>query len=270
MRAELVDDGPHDRHGRTIVYVPGIDGGGHMLLDTADRIRERHRLVRLRYRHEDGLDRSDDGYPRLAHSVAERLRDQSLERPILLAESFGVALALQVALQTPEHVGGLFLVNGFPWFPNRIRLAIVRAGAPLVNGPVVGWFQRWVGMHVLFGRSVDQKTRDALAYSGGTPFGPGYLRRLGMVGEVDLRPELADVRAPVSVFASTRDWIVPSRRTGRLLERDIPDARLEVLRGRGHVVLPLDEEPWLERIAELCERVERAEAAGTTSGPRST
>src|SRR6185503_7188673 len=56
--------------GPPLVYVPGIDGSGELLLGTAARLERRFRLTRLRYAGDPG-----GGYADLAHSVAARIAE---------------------------------------------------------------------------------------------------------------------------------------------------------------------------------------------------
>jgi hypothetical protein len=53
------------------------------------------------------------------------------------------------------------------------------------------------------------------------------------------------------------------------MERGLADATLEILPRAGHVVLPLAEEPWVERLSALAARAEQAatSAARTSRGP---
>src|SRR6185436_9727966 len=76
--------------GPPLVYVPGIDGSGELLLGTAARLERRFRLTRLRYAGGSGGD-----YASLAASVAACIERAGAARALVLAESFGVALALE-------------------------------------------------------------------------------------------------------------------------------------------------------------------------------
>jgi hypothetical protein len=68
----------------------------------------------------------------------------------------------------------------------------------------------------------------------------------------------------VALFASDSDKIVPSVPAAREMLRGLPDATLEILPRAGHVVLPLAEEPWVDRLRAL-ER--RATSACTSRAP---
>jgi hypothetical protein len=58
----------------------------------------------------------------------------------------------------------------------------------------------------------------------------------------------------VALFASGRDRIVDAVRQAREMASVLPDAELEILEGRGHVVLPVAEIDWPARMARLAAR----------------
>jgi pimeloyl-ACP methyl ester carboxylesterase len=89
----------------------------------------------------------------------------------------------------------------------------------------------------------------------------GYPARLRMIRGLDLRSELKRVRQPVALFASERDRIVDAVRQAREMASLLPNAELEILVGRGHVVLPVREIDWPARLERLAERVQAPSSA---------
>lgn len=254
MIAEVLEDTA--RPGTTVVYVPGIDGTGELLLGTAGRLAERFRLIRLRYRVDPGAPRPGaDPYGELAASVGACLaeRERGVGPVLLLAESFGVAVALRTALERPELVAGLALVNGFARYGKRWRLAVSSVGARAVP-PALFRLGRRVFSPLLFGARRDRDALRAFRRVAGSRLDAGYRQRLVMLRRLDLSARLGEVRQPVAIFASDRDSIVDSVRAGRSMAERLPDATLEILRGGGHLVLPLSREPWVERLAALAAR----------------
>src|SRR5207237_723508 len=67
-------------------------------------------------------------YADLVALAAEPLRQAG--GGIVLAESFGGAVALRLALRHPELVRRLVLVNTFAWFPRRVFINILAAVGP--------------------------------------------------------------------------------------------------------------------------------------------
>ena len=248
MNAKLRED---RGQGLPVVYVPGIDGTGDLLLGLGPRIEREARLIRVCYDVDDP--ETPDTYEALAASIAEVVRAQGVERCLVIAESFGGAVALQLALSEPELVAGLMVVNSFAYYSRRSHLAFMLALAPFVTEWVFNLARKHFAPRKLFGRSDPQALADFQALPG-VDFDEGYLRRARMIQGVDLRSEVARVTQPVALFAGDKDQVVPSVRSLGELQRLLPDATLEVLPGGGHVVLPLVEEPWVERVFALAER----------------
>ncbi len=242
-----MDDGGD---GPVVVYVPGVDGTGELLLDTAQVLRESFRVVRLRYA-ADVLPSIGAGYRELAADVVLTLDELGIDRALLLAESFGVALALQIALDHPEHVRGLGLVNGFAHYPCRWRLALARTVMPRVPGFLFRLGRRLtIPMGMIAPRSDPLVVRGMLGRADDY-FGAAFLRRLALIREVDLRPQLEEISCPVALFASENDRVVPSVACAREMEAGLPDATLETLGHAGHVILPFNDEPWVARLLDL-------------------
>jgi len=239
--------------GPLVVYVPGIDGSGDLLLGTAARLAQRMRLVRLRYE-PDG----EDTYGALARGIGEildGLGDGPGEgRAVLLAESFGVGVALQTALERPDRVAALALVNGFARYPSRGRLGLARLLAPFAVRPLFRSFRGSFGPWALFGPRREPGVVREFREAGGVQFDGAYRRRLSMIHRLDLLPRLEEVRQPVALFAADADLIVASVRAAREMEHRLPDATLEILPRAGHLVLPLADEPWAARLEVLRER----------------
>jgi len=246
MHAEILDT---RGSGPPLVYVPGIDGSGELLLGTAERLAGAFRLTRLRY----GGD-ARGGYGELARSVGARLAELPAGRVLLLAESFGVAVALATALEQGERVAGLALVNGFAAFEKRLALAVTRGVFALAPE---AWIQRaraGFAQRGLFAPRRDEAALRALVALDGRWFGAPYRARLELIRGLDLRPRLPAIRCPVALYAADHDRVVDAVRAARAMAAALPDAELEILRDAGHVVLPLADEPWVERLQRLAAR----------------
>ena len=246
MQAEIVATAGS---GPPLVYVPGIDGSGELLLAAAGRLARSFRLTRLRY----GGDASGS-YASLAASVARCIEASGMQQALLLAESFGVAVALQTAVDHPARVAGLALVNGFAHFPDRFGLALTRGVFALAPR---AWLHaaraRFLQRGLLAPRHDEHALRGLLALSGDW-FDERYRARLALIHRLDLRPRLGEVRCPVSLFAADHDRVVASVPAAREMASALHAAELTVLARAGHLVLPLAEEPWGERLESLARR----------------
>jgi len=245
----LVESAFDGGQGPPLLYVPGIDGTGEHLLGTRARLEERFRVVALRY---VGSPASvEHGHEELARAIAAHAASLGLGRFLVLAESFGVAVALRLALEAPGQVRGLALVNGFAHYPARLSLALSRLGAPLVPRGLFRRTRPLTAWRALFAPRRDPSALRALLALEGAWFDRDYRRRLAMIARVDLRPRLGEIEVPVRIYASTHDRIVPSLRTAREMVARLPRAEVVSLPRAGHLVLPLAEEPWVERLAAL-------------------
>lgn len=253
MRAVLQGD---EGEGAALVYVPGIDGSGELLFATAARLARRFRLVRLRY--EEG---GEDGYEALAASVVECLDRAGIDQAILLAESFGGAVALQVALDAPRRIRALAIVNSFVHYRRRWRLSLARITAPLVPPFLFRIGRRLFSRHTFFGRLPEADVVEAFCSAGGVQFDRGYRTRLRMIAGLDLRPRLGEVRQPVALFASGRDRIVDSRWQASEMAESLADTSLCEVEDGGHVILPLKGLPWTEWLEEVLARADRCSMA---------
>jgi len=235
--------------GPAVVYVPGIDGTGELLLGTAARLAARFRLVCLRYQTAPGA----ADYARLAASVADCLQALGIERAVLLAESFGGGVALHTVLARPERIAGLALVNTFARFPSRLRLAATRLVAPCVPRPLFALGRRLGGVHALFGARREADAVREFRALAGAHFDRGYRLRLRLLAGLDLRARLGEITQPALVVVGTQDRVVAPA-AGRTLHAGLPRARLEIVDGGGHALLPLASLPWAEWLAGLLSR----------------
>jgi pimeloyl-ACP methyl ester carboxylesterase len=143
---------------------------------------------------------------------------------VLLAESFGGAVALMIAHQRPDLVRRLVLVNTFAYYPRRFTIDVA--------GLIGPWFPsrpspdglRWLRSLFFFAPGTPKDvqnqwwdlTTDVLMSS--------YGHRLTLVAKLDIRPLLSEVDVPTLVFAAPNDWIVPWV-SGKLLAKRLPRAR---------------------------------------------
>lgn len=242
MRATILDDAGA---GPPIVYVPGIDGTGRMTMGLEERLRERFRVVRLRY-DTDG----PDTYEALAASVLACVARAGLDDATLLAESFGGAVAVTAALRDPARVRALALVNTFCRYPHPLRLRIANLSGPLVPGALFTFARRFA-FRTMTGSLGTDAERGAFHATDARYFDRALWRRMQMIAGIDLHPRLADLRCPVHVFCGDRDKVLASTRAARAIAADVPHATVRTIPGGGHLVLPIRSLPWSDWLATL-------------------
>jgi poly(3-hydroxyoctanoate) depolymerase len=180
--------------------------------------------------------------PDLARIVEELLDALALERVDVLGYSFGGAVAQELARHAPDRVRRLVLcatgpgLGGSPPRP---------AAALMLATPARYYHPRLLALtvpHIAGGRTArepDALTSQAAARLHRPPDPLGYAYQLYAVAGWSSLPWLHRVGHPTLVVAGEDDPSVPVR-NARLLAARLPDARLHVVDGGGHLFL-LDE-----------------------------
>jgi pimeloyl-ACP methyl ester carboxylesterase len=264
--------------GPTILCVHGLAGQmRHFTYGLLDKLKSDYRLVIV--------DRPGSGYstrpPQASAAIfaqartlakfAEALR---LEQPLVVGHSLGGAIALALALNHPERVGGLALLAPLthpqdelsPVFRALfIRSALVRRimawtlATPLSirNAPTV--------LNAVFGpRPVPA---DFPTKGGGLL---GLRPRAFITASTDLIAVPEDLEAmpgrykslthPVGILFGTGDRILDPEAHGKALAAKVPGADLELIEGEGHMVPICSADRAAKFIARMAQRVAATDA----------
>jgi poly(3-hydroxyalkanoate) depolymerase len=179
----------------------------------------------------------------LARIAARLLDELGDDRVDVLGVSFGGAVAQQLAIQHPERVRRLILaattcgLGGIPGNP--LTLAIL-----LTPLRYYSWRYFELVAPYLYGRAAEDGTlirEQAMARLHRPPSLVGYYLQMAATAGWTSLPFLRRIRQPTLVMGGSDDRIVPLI-NARLLSRLIPDARLYVVKGGGHLFL-LDRAP---------------------------
>jgi 3-oxoadipate enol-lactonase len=235
--------------GPLILYVCGIEGTGRLFYKQQADLRRDHTVITyasrptLRHTLED-----------LADDIAWIIRDAGFERATLVAESFGGLPTLLAAWKYPEMVERMVLSNTFAYFPDRRKINFAVAIFSLLPYAVLRWYRTRPTRSNLFGAATDEADRRAYReHTQGVAY-PGYLARLRIIKETDLRPRLAEIRTPALILAGTDDAFLPSVAAAQELVRGLPRARLQILHGWGHMSYlsqPQQVREWLKEFATI-------------------
>jgi 3-oxoadipate enol-lactonase len=218
---------------QTLVFLPGLDGTGRLLHRQDDLFRQYDVLC------ESYPQDRPQTYEELADTAAVHVREQSEGRPaVVLAESFGGAVALTFALRHPQLVERMVLVNTFARFRGRVRIRVAsflgrflpRKPAPPATRPLrsVFFLSKDIpkGERTVWWERTDNVPMRAYGY------------RLRLIANVDLRSRLTEIPFPTLVIAAPDDRVV-SPKAGRELARLLPNARLiEPRVGHGAMIHP--------------------------------
>jgi pimeloyl-ACP methyl ester carboxylesterase len=209
-----------------LLYLPGLDGTGR-LLHRQGRLHDAYDVRCIAYPHHP-----PQTYEELADLAARRLDDGP---GIVLAESFGGAVALTLALRRPDLVSRLLLVNTFAWFPSRILIRLAAAVGRFLPARPSNPATRGVRGLFFFSPDIPRAERDAWWDRTDNVPMSAFGWRLRLIANLDLRPRLAEVRTPALVVVAPNDRVVPPA-AGRVLARTLPHARRVELRV-GHAAL---------------------------------
>ncbi len=214
------------------ILIPGLDGTGLLYYRQVRPLEERHRVVPWRFQ-----PRAEFDYPDLVEELERASDNEPPGSVVVVGESFGGTIALHFALQHPEKISRLVLINTFPLYRRRLRIRV---------GCGMGRLLRWKGIREIKDFVVDR----TLASEGILPedrqryrelirqvYHPAYCRRLQLIRRLDLRERLKLVSVPTLIFASGRDKIVPSVKEARFMRSQIPGATLREFPLAGHALL---------------------------------
>jgi pimeloyl-[acyl-carrier protein] methyl ester esterase len=158
------------------------------------------------------------------------------EGAVIVGESFGGGLAMSFALAHSESVRALVLLNTFPAFLPRARLRLAIGGLTVMPWGAMGLVRHLTAsrMHSPHTHRADiayflRQTRETTR--------TGYIGRLRILLEYDVRARLHDIRAPTLILVADRDRLVPAVAQGQYMAQRMPDATLRVLHGHGHICL---------------------------------
>ena len=175
------------------------------------------------------------GLVAVADRMAEALRDRGGEAPIVLGNGYGGFVALQMAIRHPGLVRSLVLADCGACFsePGRQAFRAMAAGVEAGGASRIAD----VAMRRLFAQDFQEANSDLMAERRAAFLrtDPGVLvAACRALAELDLRPDVSQVRVPVLVLVGSQDEATPPPMS-RELASLLPDARLIVLDGCAHV-----------------------------------
>ena len=213
------------------MLVPGIDGTGQLFYRQIPRLGN-HFAVSTTTLRDDA--QSMDELVGDLHDEITRVAGSG--RVSLLGESFGGALTLSYALAHPERVERLIIVNSFAHFESQARLWL---GYHLLRA--TPWGMMPIVRHLNARRMHSPQTeRDEIRRFHDlmrSATRQGYLSRMRILRDYDIRHRLPSISAPVLYLAADRDTLVPSVEQARLMSELTPGATMRILEGHGHSCL---------------------------------
>ncbi|ODN71784.1 alpha/beta fold hydrolase [Methylobrevis pamukkalensis] len=222
-----------------VVLVPGLNCTGALFAAQTARLAPSRQVLVADHTRDDTL-----------AGLAESVLSAAPERFALAGLSMGGYLAFEILRRAPERVTRLMLLDTSARADTeeaterrRRLIALTRKGG---FAEIPG-----LQMPTLLGqRALADPDTVALVRAMAMEIGPdAFIRQQSAIlGRPDSRPDLAGIACPVLVVAGAEDQITPPD-IAREMADGLPDARLEIVGGAGH--LSTIEAP--ERLADLLE-----------------
>jgi pimeloyl-ACP methyl ester carboxylesterase len=241
--------------GRDVVLIHGAITTSHDMLEseTAERLAAKYRLTILDRPGHGGSRRPRfAGTPRdQADQIVEGFDRLGIERPVIVAHSYGALVALALAERHPERVASLVLIAplAFPE-PRLLEHLLLAPRAAPITGPL---FSQWAEAMMLdramlpliqklmfWPEDVPARWKktfptdtllsaEALVFQGEDA---ATMLPLSPAGTINMTA----IGTPAHVLTGTSDKVVEDERQAKALARLLPDARLTEIVGGGHML----------------------------------
>lgn len=219
-------------NGDPVVLVPGMNGTGDLFYCQVPRLEQRFRVATYSLRDDA------ESLQLLAADLAQVVDTIAPDNPraVIVGESFGGAVALTFALTFPERVSRLVILNSFPHFDPQFRLQLAIAGLNILPWGAMSMVRHLTAFRLHSGhthRAEVKKFIQLTAHASRT----GYLNRLKLLRQYDVRDRLRDIRVPTLFLAAEHDHLVPSVEQATYMAAHVPSSVLRILQGHGHICL---------------------------------
>ena len=217
----------------------------------------------------DAIDASmEPSAPLLADALEDVVDGLGLSRAVLIGNSVGGFAAARLAINRPESVAGLVLVNagGFvPWNPLSRSFCRV-LGTPAVFRRAAPLFVRgYMKAKTDNDRRIIERATAVAKTPEGVRVGTGLWRSFATPAH-DLRSRAGELSAPTLIVWGKKDIAIPLI-GGRATHDAIPGSRLEIL-DTGHVVFSSDPDGFLAIVEPFLQSVAHRECAHGGDTPR--
>ncbi len=200
-----------ERHGsgpRALILVPGLSSGGWVWSQMVRDFAPTHSVYVVTLPGFDGRPAvSGDPFDGSRDALAELVASRRLVKPVVIGHSIGATLALALAEERPQQIGGVVAIDGLPVFPRtedmppeqravmaeKTRQQMAALPAPAFAAQQLA-YMRSIGM-------VDMGKADDAARLSARSDPQAVAAYMGAALARDLRPGLTRIEAPVLVLA---------------------------------------------------------------------
>lgn len=252
--------------GRAMLLIPGFLSSGEVWQGTVERFRGEYDMHVLTLAGFAGVPPTgaDPYLASTRDAIIAYIREQRLERPVLVGHSLGAFLALWVAATAPDLVGPVIAVDGVPFL-------MALADTTMTEERAASQAQ---GVRAVFGsltrEALGAQTRMAFAAQvrdtawlaigerwGAASDAATAGRAVAEMMTTDLRDDVARIRTPVLTFLAgyglspEQREAVAARYRGQLAR--VPDARVVIAEQARHFVMLDDPEFFQRTVAAFLE-----------------
>lgn len=221
-----------------VILSPGLGGSSAYWTPNLEALTRDHRVILYDHR---GTGRSDRALPEnltvgdMAEDLHRLMTGIGIPRATIVGHAAGGAIGLELALQRPEAVERLVVINGWaapdPHFARcmQARLAILLGAgvrAFIRAQPIFLYPAGWISEN---DARLNEEEAGHIAHFQGAA---NVEARIGALAAFDIEARLGDIRAPVLLIAAQDDMLVPASCSERLA-KGLPDATLMPMLG-GH------------------------------------
>lgn len=217
-----------------------------------DRLSIDHRVIaidRPGFGHSERPSGRDWSPERQADLMVNACQALGLDRPVVVGHSWGTLVALRMALDHPDAVGGLALLSGYFTPTPRVDVpAFSIAAIPILGDvmrytitPVLGWLMAPLVYRRLFQPS-PVSARWKSRFSTGMALRPSQLHATAadtarmIQGAAAIHARLHELRLPMVIMAGTSDKIVDFDTQSAALHGQVPNSALMPVEDAGHMV----------------------------------
>lgn len=193
---------------RAVIFIPALAAGGYIWDAVVPELARRYTVYTVTFAGFDGAPPTQPPYlDEFTRSIEELIAVEKLDRPVLVGHSLGGFLALRVAEEIPDRIGGVMVLDMIPRYPPsapsespeaRQKSAATLRDEMLAATPeqFAAGVRTYVAGLVSDPRTVEMISELLLKSDRATFAGAEY-----ELTQADLRPDLAKISAPVEVLA---------------------------------------------------------------------
>jgi len=183
--------------GPAVILIPGVASSGEVWQSTVDALKADYQLHVLTLAGFAGvkpipMQSWGDGYLAIQQQAILRyINEQQLEKPVIIGHSLGGYLALALAANAPEQIGGAVNVDGLPALGAMFSQAAASNRAPQQQP------QRFDPMAMAKSMATAEDWQQRIVTNMMSSDGQTSGRVMGELMRADLRGQLANIRVPV-------------------------------------------------------------------------